>query len=1005
MNRTRFLPVVLLALGLSAGTCSNSAFAQAAPAPAAPAPTVVVAEAEEFTPGDAKGWKLTFQDDSYASHTYGGMWSSHGGLLGAPADAAGSVATRTVQIPMAGPYRVWSKYQAPPYYNYLHQLEIIQNGKTVFTYLYGKVDAPRLWSFGAQTAQLWWSCGVDHDTAEAPVTTVNLAAAPAELRLTAVANAQPAGDRFVDFIVLTTNPKDEYQGMKPLTTGSPFLLEAQAANRLYVRFQNTSAAAAKLVVTRPTGHVQPMYGGASASFPAEPVAAGQWSPWFNLGPFLTMVVDDGLTLKVGDAGAIPFQVARDPEGKDLAADLRVATGDPVIFPMDFIWNKQAKVMTTSEYQKQIIAAAKGQWRTANGGQKPAKLAYFGAVGGGALGMSLRDAMGYNTSLSDPYPHLAMDGLAHAGSVDAINALAKNTAVNKATLKVLSLGDEISLGEINWNDPSVAARFQQWLQTRKITAAELGADPATVKPAKEGDPRLVWYSNLFNEEERFGAYREMTRTAQQVLNPKVEVGANYSPHHLALYYGPIYQWVDLFKHEGMTLFWLEDYIFSVPELPQIYSWQLAEVRCGTKYHHYPIHSYVMPHAPGQLPSFLRRNMILAIGTGVQEINSFGVCPAETMTENYVAWRWTDTFRTLHESIYDSGEVEKYTFDGALRPGRVAVVLSKATDFQESRARIPREKDPFVARCANSYATVEQTLGRKDQQMLYLALRQAGQAVELITEDDIAQDGILKNFDVVYFAGEWIDNHAIPPLQQWVQAGGVLYATAGAGHLNQFGQPEPAMLNLLGLKDDEKISKNLYVIRTLLELPLAQPVDTITMDGQKIPAVALKQVLVPAEAKVLGTWSDGSAAVTLNTLGKGKVFTVGTLAGNTYMKTSLKQSPWARGGKHTVYNPTTWDPAATRLVRLGLDAAHVEPPVTTSAPLVEANVIDHAQGAVVSLVNWTDAPIKGVKVSLKLPWPPKAGRSVQDQKPVTIDYAGGTASFTTDLEYGNYIILEK
>src|SRR5437763_1187689 len=85
---------------------------------------VIIAEGERFTPQDDKGWKLTHQNDTYGSHTYGGMWMTHGACLGAPAGSVGSVATQTVQIPAAGKYRVWSKYQAPPYFNYLHRLEV-----------------------------------------------------------------------------------------------------------------------------------------------------------------------------------------------------------------------------------------------------------------------------------------------------------------------------------------------------------------------------------------------------------------------------------------------------------------------------------------------------------------------------------------------------------------------------------------------------------------------------------------------------------------------------------------------------------------------------------------------------------------------------------------------------------------------------------------------------------------------------------------------------------------
>src|SRR5215213_2821281 len=116
--------------------------------------TVVIAEGEKFTSADSKGWKVTHQNDSYGSHTYGGMWMTHGACLGAAADSVGAVATQTVQIPAAGAYRVWSKYQAPPYFNYLHKLEVLQGGKVVFTHVYGKKGTDRHWSFSGVSDEL-----------------------------------------------------------------------------------------------------------------------------------------------------------------------------------------------------------------------------------------------------------------------------------------------------------------------------------------------------------------------------------------------------------------------------------------------------------------------------------------------------------------------------------------------------------------------------------------------------------------------------------------------------------------------------------------------------------------------------------------------------------------------------------------------------------------------------------------------------------------------------------
>ena len=290
------------------------------------------------------------------------------------------------------------------------------------------------------------------------------------------------------------------------------------------------------------------------------------------------------------------------------------------------------------------------------------------------------------------------------------------------------------------------------------------------------------------------------------------------------------------------------------------------------------------------------------------------------------------------------------------------------------------------------------------MLYLALRQAQHAVDLITEDDIVDRDELARFDVVYFAGEWIDSRTIAKLDAFVRNGGVLYATAGCGHLNQYGETEPAMLKLLGLKGS-RVTKNAIVIRTLLELPLLPPIDTMTFDGAKIPCIGLRQQFEPDQAKVLATWTDGSAAATVHELGKGKVFAVGTLAGNTYMKPALRVQPWPRGGNKQVYNPTEFAPASTKLVRLGVDARPVEQPAACGNPLVEAIVLDHPSGTLVTLLNWTNAPIKGMPVTVRVPFVPQTVRSVAGQKALEKQSAGGTVTFKIDLDEADYVLLLK
>lgn len=284
-----FAGFAVLATMLAAG------WALAQPAPPPVPPTIIIAEGEKFQIQDNKGWKVTHQDDSYASHTYGGMWVSNGGLLGAPADSVGSVATSTVTIPTGGLYKVWSKYQSPPYYNYMHRIEVIQNGRTVLSRVYGKIDAVRLYSFGAgPTTQLFWIWGIDHDAAESS-DPIELQPGPAEIRLITVQNDKPAGDPMIDFVLLTDDLSGKYS-----PCSSPFTVDALKAGKVFLRFQNTTAAPARLTY-RVGGHMQPDYGGRSAQFPENAVAPGQWSPWFNVAPTSRLAHDEGAWLTLPNA--------------------------------------------------------------------------------------------------------------------------------------------------------------------------------------------------------------------------------------------------------------------------------------------------------------------------------------------------------------------------------------------------------------------------------------------------------------------------------------------------------------------------------------------------------------------------------------------------------------------------------------------------------------------------------------------------------------------------------
>src|SRR5207248_580980 len=145
-----------------------------------------------------------------------------------------------------------------------------------------------------------------------------------------------------------------------------------------------------------------------------------------------------------------------------------------------------------------------------------------------------------TMLPDKYDQVKPARLhAHAGSAAEIEALAKSLK-NPGELRVLSFGDEISLGGVDAKDAKVQERFRAWLKAKGVTQADLGVAPEQAKLGPESSPRVTWYAQKFIEDERFAYYRGLTKLAKDRFGPQVLTGANFSPHHGTLYYGSIPQ---------------------------------------------------------------------------------------------------------------------------------------------------------------------------------------------------------------------------------------------------------------------------------------------------------------------------------------------------------------------------------------------------------------------------------------------------------------------------------
>ena len=238
---------------------------------------------------------------------------------------------------------------------------------------------------------------------------------------------------------------------------------------------------------------------------------------------------------------------------------------------------------------------------------------------------------------------------------------------------------------------------------------------------------------------------------------------------------------------------------------------------------------------------------------------------------------------------------------------------------------------------------------------------------------------------------------------MKAGGTLYVSAGLGHLNQFNEPEDGLLGVLGLKRTP-LTKKLYNVRPLLELPLAETLDTIKMGDAHVEMIGWQQSLQPTTAEVIGTWRDGSPAVTRRTLGKGSAIAVGGLPGLSWQKSGMRVVPFARGGTLNLYHPDTFNVAAANLATLAVAGRELPRAVVCSIPGVEGTVVDNAGGSVLTLVAWTNEPANGLSVQVAMAKKPAKVYSVTTGKDIPCEWADGVATLTLDLPDADFIVLK-
>ena len=910
---TNTIPLFLCALALLLPVAL--ADAQPADTPATP-PAAIAIEAEDFRPQGANGWRVVRNGEgNYMVDTIGFNHISGEHLLSAPAKARDARASATVEIPDAGTYRVWSRFEQPTGRDNRFRVEIRQNGKLVGQAVMGEKDAPK-WFPGVkepvgQADFPWGSEGLVVQSFDVAA----LQKGAAQITLVAIDQPRPGADRNVDLLYLTQDLENNWR--KPPSNPYYPILDATLAvfpARYYLRLTSPDA---QTIGMRAILNRIPWFAGAQ-SVTLQANVPSDWIPLKaqDVAHFTTW----SMVGKAGQPLRLRAEFASAPDEKTLlrainwndpdSSELQVGLPPyPNKYPGE-------KIITVAEQYQDITNYLKAHPSTV--GREPMQpLAWggipiweHGRVADAAadlyFAVGMRDFLGIQPATRDlnPAMQVARERFAKRG-LQPNRGLAlgsyrspptpENIAIVRATaekagalpnLQRFDYGDEIAFSE--WIKLIPADQLQQqfadW-QIKKHGAARY-AKPDSSAQAAQTDPILYVDSQDFYEEAAIQHVAQMARAVPKELGPDVLYGANVAAH--PFYYPEIAKYIKWFRATPTG-----DYAANFGRHSE-YFWQVGQpgpLVNGYIADHFTagmrenpqavLQQYNMPHSPGNADNSFRRSAFTHLAHGARALDYFGMGINSSFTENYIDFRDPQRYAAIRDINRAMATVEDILPTSRPAPTKVAMILSDSTERWDLA---PVALDGANFSMFGDDSKKVRLAYHQERVGLYYALVHSSRPPDMLTEEDV-QRGDLKNYAVAYWVGDCAMAPTVASLRTWVEGGGHLVATAGALRFDQYRQPLPAGQQLLGLQT-ASLQEHDRFFRPQIELPRLQPLDQLG----SMPALAFLDSVTPAPgAQIRAAFKSGKPAVIDNPIGRGRTTFIATLPGVAYLWSAYQPAP--------------------------------------------------------------------------------------------------------------------
>lgn len=978
------------------------AFGQARPRLAAQPDGLLIAEAEEFQVVQP-GWRAGKWGENYYAATFANSFLSRKAFLGAPEQADETLATLEVEIPADGQYLALVRYEAAYRFETQFRLRIEQNGRQVFDRLYGARDNLKIWAFREKLKkEVGWSWGaVENIVWEGHDAAVALAAGPARITLVAGRQPEPAARRNVDLVMLTTDKQQvaeriEKENYLPLdgmlTQSGDVWLRVRNRGSQPLVFQGRGA---------PGGgnwqqhspywvHIR------NWAMPRISVAAGQTSDWVEVGGAMD-ALNDGQWFWTGDGPYEAEFAVRSAAGKLETLAKFQGQGDLTLAAdADTRYTRRLRKLEDVLYD--LLAYL--QQQPAHG-RTPTRTPIYGytfdPLDDGRHAAAVREfkqLFGLSDTKADSGPgrgYIDVRGVPTPKLAEHCQALGDQAQ----HIAVVSLGDEIGLPTPAGADADEG--FRQWLRQQNLQPSAV--DPAagsdwtkiryqTAAELKATHPGVYYWSKRYQYHYGIQAIKERTDILRRHL-PNAGIGANFSPHYPQehMFLGEVFKWVSVFRADGMTLPWSEDYIWQVPVgTPQMNHINLDLFRAGLRHHpDRRIMYYVMPHMPNNTPNQWRRLFYGCLAHGMKVVDLFEFRPVHVAyTENHVDE--PPMYAQVLRSFRELGLFEDIVQDGRVEAGQAALWFSETADIWGDSL--------------GSYAAAKRAL--------YTAIRHQQVPLDIVVEQD-ALDGTLGQYQVLYLTDAHVSGAASQAIRKWVEAGGTLAATAGAGMFDELNRPNQVLRELLGVEQDALDAPDgAQIVWLKQDLPFARPIDQVVLSGdddseQKLPVYCVRSRLRVTTGNVAASFASGGPAIVRREAGRGRVICLAFLPGLSYYQPAIPRRPMDRGATDDAmvhFLPTEFDARAARLIAEPADKLPL--PVVCSQPLVETTILRSPGGVAIPLVNWSGQPVRALRVTIKASVP-RSKISLASGNPVKLEAADGATVLVLDLDVADALIL--